>query len=230
MEYLIATLFVGLLWAACFLWRKDLRHRMLWTGGLYVAVMTAGFCASKLVLDIPEYQAINPGYWTPPTLFDFNNLTGGFSIEDVLFMVFFGGIAGSMYELIVRAFPTHVSVKSGMKICIPIAVLAAALVSRTGVNLMYSIIVFGFVGAFVIWLQRPDLLRRSLVGGVTFLALYIGLYTLFLVFFPSFVALHYHLEHVSGIVPLGIPLEEYLYAFGFGAMWAVIYPYMRDLR
>ena len=58
----------------------------------------------------------------------------------------------------------------------------------------------------------------------------LGLLLIFLAFFPSFVALHYHPEQVSGILALGIPLEEYLYALGFGSMWSVIYSYMHDLR
>ncbi len=187
--------------------------------------MTVGFFASKLLRDVPEYQTINPGYWSPDTLFNLNNITGGFSIEDVLFMFFFGGIAGVAYSLVTRTSSAHILVKSGIKVSIPLAIIAAALVSRTGVNLMYSIIVFGFAGAFVIWLQRVDLVRRSLIGGFLFLTLYVGVALLLLLMFPSFIALHYHLNNVSGVLLLGIPLEEYLFAFGFGSMWSVIYPY-----
>ncbi|MEK7133526.1 MAG: lycopene cyclase domain-containing protein [Patescibacteria group bacterium] len=229
MEYLIGSLVVGVLWVACLILRKDLRYQMLWAGGLYAAVMTVGFFAVKLFKNIPEYQAINPGYWTPDTLFDLNYITGGFSIEDVLFMLFFGGIVAVMYELIMRVPPPSASIRSGAKLSIPLGIVAAALVSLTGVNLIYSLIIFGFVGAFVIWLQRPDLIRRSLVSGASFLVLYIGLYSIFLFFFPTFVTVHYNLENISGVVPLGIPLEEYLYALGFGSSWSVVYPYMRAL-
>lgn len=229
MEYLIGALIAGVLWLACFLWRRDLRYQMLWAGGLYTAVMTLGFFASKLLLHIPEYQTINPGYWAPATLFNLNAITGGFSIEDVLFMIFFGGIAGVLYEILTRTSSGNVPVKSGIKVAIPVAIVIAGLTAHTGANLMYSIITFGFAGAFAIWIQRPDLLWRSLMGGVAFLILYIVLFSIFLLGFPSFVTLHYNLDNVSGLLPLGIPFEEYLFAFSFGSMWAVIYPYMKNL-
>ncbi len=225
MEYLVGTLMAGFIWLACFLWRKDLRHQMLWAGTLYTVIMTVGFFASKLLRDVPEYQTINPGYWSPETLFNLNAITGGFSIEDVLFMIFFGGIAGVMYELVAKTSPPNVPVKQGIKLAIPLAIVAAALISRTGVNLMYSIIIFGFAGAFVIWLQRVDLVWRSLVGGFSFLIVYVSVGLLLLSLFPHFIEFNYHLENVSGILLVGIPLEEYLFAFGFGSMWSVIYPY-----
>lgn len=201
---------------------------MLWSGVFYAALMISGFIAVKVLKHVPAYQTINPGYWSPDTLFNLNSSTGGFSIEDLLFMIFFGGIAGVIYELVTRTTPSDKSVSSGIKVSIPFAVLVAALVAHTGANLMYSIVAFGYAGACVVCLQRPDLVRRSLIGGFSFLVFYIMLYLIFLLFFPSFVAQNYHLNNVSGTLVLGIPFEEYLFAFGFGWMWSVIYPYMRN--
>ena len=41
--------------------------------------------------------------------------------------------------------------------------------------------------------------------------------------FPGYVQQVWNLQVVSGILVVGIPLEELLYAFSFGFMWSSIY-------
>ena len=41
--------------------------------------------------------------------------------------------------------------------------------------------------------------------------------------FPEVVNKFWNLETVSGILILGVPLEELMYAFTFGMVWSTIY-------
>src|SRR5581483_8998395 len=103
MEYLVGTCILGAIWLAFYLSRKDLRKGMVWSGKYYFIVLTLGFLAIKLVSPyLSLHQTIIPGYWNPNTLFDLGRLTGGYSIEDALYIFFTGGIAMAAYEILFR--------------------------------------------------------------------------------------------------------------------------------
>ena len=106
------------------------------------------------------------------------------------------------------------------------AALAAFLLAAfTRLNYMYSLIAFGFGGAAVIWEERKDLIFHSMLGGIILTLVYFVCFEFFNFLFPHFIPQFYTLKNVSGILVLGIPLEEYLYVLGFGLMWAPFYEY-----
>jgi hypothetical protein len=90
--------------------RRDLRRLMLYGGGVYLAYMTGCFLLLRLLSSDPS-KAINPGYWSPPSLFNLNHRTGGLGIEDIFFMFFVGAIAAGLYEIIFRSSITKRSSK-----------------------------------------------------------------------------------------------------------------------
>lgn len=97
-------------------------------------------------------------------------------------------------------------------------------------NDMYLLITFNTFGAAALLWVRRDLVVHSLFGGFLFLAAYILGFLLMLQIFPTLIADIYKLNLTSGVMLLGIPFEEYLYAFTFGMLWAPLYEYEYRVR
>lgn len=77
---------------------------------------------------------------------------------------------------------------------------------------------------------RPDLLRKTWIGGLLFL----GVYTVFLFGLkwsaPGYIESVWNLPHLSGVLLFGLPLEELLFALTFGTYWAGFYEHFAWLR
>ena len=70
---------------------------------------------------------------------------------------------------------------------------------------------------------RPELTRKTLVGGVSFLALYALFMVVLRVFAPGYIAQVWNLADLSGVLIAGIPLEELAFGFAFGMYWSGLY-------
>lgn len=229
--YLIGTGVLGLLWLVPFLMRKDLRPAMLWSAKFYIIILTIGFAVLWAAHISPAYR-INPGYWTPPSLFDLNNITDGYGIEDAIFMFFMAGIAASAYELLTKR---RITAKPDERLkkrhALSVGLLAAVIVcAALRLNEIYLLILFHFFGGLVMVYYRRDLLKQAVCSGLVLMVVYGVFFVLFDLVFANFIGTHYHLQHTSGLMPLGIPLEEYLYGLAFGFMWGPLYEYKHQLR
>ena len=201
---------------------------MAWSSLFYLLFNVGVFFVWWLINSffIPLGLKFVPDYWNPDTLFDLGRITGGFAIEDGIFMFFVGGIAAVVYEysfrkriVLRRSYKPHIR---ALVIGLLFAVLFMILFQ---LNPIWFLIVFGVAGAIALCVERPDLIRHSFFGGVTFTLLYGVAFVFFLLLFPEFIERVYNLNALSGISFLGIPLEEFLYAFSFGLLWAPLYEY-----
>ncbi len=86
------------------------------------------------------------------------------------------------------------------------------------------------IGTIAGLLCRPDLLRKTWIGGLLFL----GFYTVFLLGLewsaPGYIEEVWNLPALSGFVPFGLPLEELLFGLTFGLYWAGVYEHFAWLR
>src|SRR3989344_2191199 len=214
MEYIIGLTILCVIWAGFFVYRADMRKAMIWSGCTYVADLSIGFVVLKIIMpDLASERTIVPGYWDPNTLFDLGRRTGGYAIEDAIYMFLTGGIAAAIYEELFRKHIGHRRAKHKPHI-------AMAAGAAGGL----------FAASFAIWIQRKDLIKHSIFGGVSYLIVYVASFLLFLQLFPNYITLHYSIENLSGFLLLGVPLEELLFAFSFGLMWSPIYEYTKDIR
>ena len=234
MEYLAAVGVLGAVWLCLFALRRDLRAKMLWTSTYWMILLSLGFLILRILFPhLPPQERIVPGYWDPDTLFDLARITSGWSVEDALYMFFTGGIASVLYDV---AFRKRVPVVAGPLMrrrraatLIPaLPVLGMALFLH--INLIWELIAFCGFGALVIWVVRPDLITRSLVGGLCYTLLYYGIAVFLLQLYPDYLTTHYNLSNLSAIFIGQLPLEEMLFAFAFGLMWSPIYEYAKDIR
>jgi|TARA_Y100001933_G_scaffold237733_3_gene260904 hypothetical protein len=174
-----------------------------------------------------------PEYWNPPTLFDLAQRTG-FDLESLIFAFAAGGLAGSLYEWL---FPVrHRSVPDaerlgrghrwhGLALVSP-AVVFLPLYLVDMLNPIYAVIVaLALGGTFTAWC-RPDLLPKMLTGSVLFGALYFLFFVSLVWVHPAYVEQVWNLAGLSGVLLLGVPLEEVLFALGLGFLWSGAYEHL----
>ena len=97
----------------------------------------------------------------------------------------------------------------------------------TNLNPIYSAIISLFAGGIATVLCRPDLKNKILIGGLLFLIIYFIFFLFFNLLFPGWVEQIWNLSEISGILFLGIPIEEILFAFGVGMLWGGIYEHIK---
>ncbi len=175
-----------------------------------------------------------PEYWNPPSLFDLAAKTG-FDIESLIFAFSIGGIAAVLYELFFKVKHKKINKKemnSGkhrfhlLALSSPVIVFLF-LYFFTNLNPIYSAITAMFIGSFSVILCRPNLKNKILVGGLLFLVIYFIFFFLLNLVYPGWIEKIWNLGAISGILFLGIPIEELLFAFSFGMMWSGIYEHVK---
>jgi hypothetical protein len=72
-------------------------------------------------------------------------------------------------------------------------------------------------------LCRPELSRKTLLGGVLFAALYTVFMAMLVVFAPGYIERVWNLGALSGVIVAGIPMQEFAFGFAFGMYWAGLY-------
>ncbi|MDA0767296.1 MAG: lycopene cyclase domain-containing protein [Verrucomicrobia bacterium] len=202
-------------WAALFVFFPRIGQTM-WRTSLYT--MPFGLTEPLFV----------PEYWNPPSLFDLAQRTG-FDLESLIFCFAIGGLASVAYDVLrnqrlisldptERAHPRHRL--HYLTLLMPFMIFLALVFMPW--NPIYPGIAAMIAGALATRC-RPDIKNRTWVGGVLFL----GIYVLFLQGLeftqPGYIQRYWNLSSLTGISFLRMPLEELLFAAGFGLYWAGIY-------
>jgi len=222
--WLVGSLGLLVLWLLIFFLKPKARKEMLW-----VSVFT-------MLLGLTEPLFV-PQYWNPPSLFDLAQNTG-FDLESFIFSFAIGGISAILYELLVKV--KHEKIRRHEKhkkmhryhllaLFSPLLVFLP-LQLFTSLNPIYSASIAMFAGGIAAILCRPDLSRKIVVGGFSFLSLYFVFFIVFGLAYPRFVQDVWNLTAISGILIWGVPLEELLFAFTVGMLWSSIYEHTRWYR
>ena len=218
--WLTASLVLLSVWLLIWLVKPKLRKEMFW-----VSIFTAPFGLTEHLF-VPEY-------WSPPSLFNLASRTG-FDIESFIFSFAIGGIGAIMYEALLRVNHQEISKHERHRKKHRLHLLALAspvivflpLQLFTKLNPIYSASIAMFVGGIAAIFCRPDLKRKVWIGGLSFLALYFGFFLLFNLGYPGLVQEVWNLSAISGVLLLGVPLEELIFAFTFGMLWSSIYEHV----
>ncbi|GAV20640.1 hypothetical protein MMIC_P1612 [Mariprofundus micogutta] len=170
-----------------------------------------------------------PEYWMPPSLLDLAETTG-FDIESLIFCFGIGGIASVAYNLITRQVPQEVphAEKSSPLHKHHYKAIAAPFVAFPFLYLLpwnpiYPSIASLFIGAVANVLCRPDLKRKSWIGGLLFLIYYAVFLAGLEWSAPGYIDRVWNLAALSGWSLGFMPVEELLFAIGFGMYWSGVY-------
>lgn len=218
--YLIFSLGILVAWFLFFIFYSKSRKEMI----------RVSFWTMFLGLTEPFFV---PEYWNPPTLFDLARRTG-FDIESLIFSFAIGGIVSVFYEAIFKTEHTdiHTMEMSSPKhrfhfwamISAPVAFFA--LIATANINPIYSGAIACIIGFFTSWYCRPDLLKKMVTSGFLFLAFYFFAFFLLDLAFPGYVGNVWNLPALSGVMIIGVPLEELMFAFTFGLYWSSVYEHI----
>lgn len=218
--WFIASLGLLIVWLIIFILKRNVRKEMFW-----VSLLTAPFGLTE-PLFVPEY-------WSPPSLFNLAAKTG-FDIESLIFSFAVGGIGAILYELIAKIKRQKISKHEKHKkrhrfhllaLFSPVLVFLP-LQLFTKLNPIYSASIAMFIGGIAAILCRADLKKKIWIGGISFLAIYFAFFLLFNLAYPGLVQEVWNLSAISGILILGVPLEELMFAFTFGMLWSSAYEHI----
>ncbi|MCK9590641.1 MAG: lycopene cyclase domain-containing protein [Methanoregula sp.] len=197
---------------------RDLRKQML-----IISLWT-----SLLGLTEPIFV---PAYWLPPSLFDLAARTG-FDIESLIFSFSIGGLGFILYMLV---FPIEKEVPVPMDdrlaarhkyhaVMLSVApVVFVILYFGTKLNPIYVSVIALMLGGIATWYCRPDLKKKMFVSAFLFLGLYFVYFLTLITMFPGYVQQVWNLPAISGILIVGIPIEELMFALSFGFFWSTAY-------
>lgn len=172
--------------------------------------------------------AFIPEYWNPEKI-------GGLliGIEDMLFSFSTGCIAWIIASLISKLnFNFNSRPSSVLKRYLIVStsgiILGLLLWSSDMYIMTATIFVITIVGVVLLFYYKR-LWFFLLSGAIGFTIFYMVLIYLIMSFWPRFV-FQWSSGCLSGIVVFGIPLEEIIWAFVFGAVWPIFFIFIADLR
>ncbi len=218
--YLIGSLLSLIAWIILYLNRKDLRKQIL-----FMSILVA---IQGLIL---ETFLWTNDWWRPATIT--NTRTG---VEDLIFAFSMGGIGASIYE---EFFKKKVKPKKENKLpdnSFRIIFLVILLFSGTFPYfvLKYSSFItwlFGSIlGTLVILYYRKELLYDSIFTGIIFTLMAFVAYPILNYLEPGFIYSWWQFQNISGIIYLGVPLEDIVWFFTAGALIGPFYEFWFGLQ
>lgn len=213
-SYFWGVFLLSPLWSYMLFKLKNQRSEMIFSGFIFGigAILIGRFYA-------------NFDYWNPPYLF------GQYlPVEDFLYGFVFGGISTSIYQLLFRTELSRRKRQTHYESIFLFAIFTVMsftlFVDRFQWNsIIAHIIPPLFVGAYISGFRR-DLFKIAIVSGVIITVLTFLWQILILLIIPEAVIRFWFLEKLSGILIVGIPLEELLFAFALGFGASVYYEYL----
>lgn len=212
--YLIGCLLFLLIWLALFYFRRDLRRQMLVMG-----ILTA---IAGPVLEILFYTR---DWWRPLTVT--GTLIG---IEDILLGFTNGGIAAVLYEEVFGQYLRRERESRSKPHLFLIVSLVGVVVMVTSFSFFYlhsflsNMIAFAAQLLIILFLRR-DLFRNVVLSGVLMTVCVVPVYVILIKIFPGWIDNFWYHENLSGIMFLGIPVEDLVWYFGVGAVGGPLYEF-----
>ena len=216
--------YVWLLWSSAFLVPWAVVYAL--APAFRARMLRVSLATSLLGLTEPIFV---PEYWNPPSLFGLAQRTG-FDLESLIFCFAIGGIGTFGYDALagralapVAEHERHASRHRFHRLALAAPFVAFAPLYLLPWNPIYAGIAALFIGGLANVVCRPDLMRKTLLGGALFTGLYAIFMVLLIVAAPGYVERVWNLAALSGLGVGAIPLEELAFGFGFGMYWAGIY-------
>jgi len=203
-------------WLILYIHRKDLRREMIFMGIIIAigAVFLEAFVWTK-------------DWWQPETI------TGTVvGIEDILFGFLVGGIIASIYEEIFKDKLVHIRGKKDHHVKhFFIVVLLSILIGNftffyLNMHSYYASVLSMLIPILVIYFYRRDLIILSLATGAIVTLISIPIYCISLFFDPTAINIWLH-QNISGILFLGIPIEDLVWFFVTGMFIAPLYEFCK---
>ncbi len=205
-----------LVWLVLFIGYRPYRLLMWWSGLL---AMPFGLSEPFFLLH----------YWHPPSLFNLTSTVHA-DLETFLFCFSIGGTAAVIYH-VVTGRPLRCSAEPRPNdplllgyfagLLAPVPAFTATLLG-TGEMIWAGVAGFGagVVGRVVC---RPDLIRKTVVGGLLFSGYYALLLVVLVGLAPGYINVAWNARGPAAVRWFGLPLTELLFGLCFGLYWSGLF-------
>ncbi|MDO8514838.1 MAG: lycopene cyclase domain-containing protein [bacterium] len=220
--YTLLVCFFTLVWVILFIIRKDLRREMFIMSLL--AAPLGPFGDFFYQRDYYLLPILNGHYWW------IYSLACGFV---------YGGVAAVLYETLLKEhhrIQRGIRKKQGRHYWWFWAVfLGGGAFMYVGtfllqINSIYVSFCVMFLGALWIGYQRKDLLVEAVGSGLALMAVTTVFYLVLQLVFPGIFETQWNIASLSGLFILGIPVEEYVWAFMWGLITGPAYEYVMAIK
>ncbi|MES2023284.1 MAG: lycopene cyclase domain-containing protein [Patescibacteria group bacterium] len=217
LTYLLTVLAFFPVWLILYFHRKDLRQEMIFMGVMIAigAIFLEAFVWTK-------------DWWQPKTI------TGTVvGIEDALLGFLLGGIIASVYEEIFKDKLVRIRGKKKdhhVKHFVIVVLLSIFIGNFTffylNMHSYYASLLSMLIPTLVIYFYRKDLIILSLATGVIITLISIPVYCISFFLDPTAINYWFY-QNISGIMPLGIPIEDLVWFFVTGMFLAPLYEFWK---
>ena len=216
--YLVGDLILLLFFGLLYFFRPEGREAMRWTG---LGMAPAG----------PFSEYWHRDYWQPLYLLEWRYGPWRFGIEDLLFSFAFAGLSAGVFAW-VNGEGRKGGARSGSLMAgrmalrvVLILVLLGLGADVVGWNSIYASMVSFLLLSLLVLLRRPDLLLPGLAaGGIAALGMWVFYVAIFTQLSPGIFSQWWKLEGLSGLMALGVPVEEPAWAFFAGLFCGLLFP------
>ena len=205
--YFVGTLICAIPFLILYLYKKECRKGMLYVG-LFCGI------SAFLYSHISVYD-----YWHP------NFIWKSFPIEDFLYGFFTGGFVSECADLFIK----HKFKKNNnRKRYLLLFTLIAPAIIFLGINVLkFNSIIILFIFTIIIStasiIFNHKIINLQIVSGLVALLSTTFVFQILLLIDSDFIVNNWKLENLSGIMFLGVPLEEYVFGFMLGFCFTHFY-------
>ncbi len=211
--YLVGALLFVPVWALMYWRMPGARREMLIMSGLFI------------LIGVPsEALLYTRDWWHPETVT--GTLIG---VEDVIYSIGNGGYMAALFVALTRGSVSQLRPAPVLPLRVApigcIAVLPSLLVFGLGMHSFIATSIGSLVALAIVLIVRPDLTRAALVTGVVGTVIAVPVYLAMDALFPGSIAATWDLPHLSGLLPLGIPIEDLAWYLYTAALWGTYYKF-----
>ena len=216
--YLIGTIIFLIPWTILFFFRKDYRKEMIF---MSFAIGIGSVVTAYLWWTID--------WWRPETI---TNTRVG--IEDFLMGFSNGGIAAVLYGAIYKKrLSKHIKKINDVgtfNICLILFFIIAFLFWGFNITSFWASTIAMIIAAIYTLYTRRDLFFNALASGILMTIVSLPFYHFLTLLFPDFIYRTWMFQHLSGIIIIGVPLEDLIFYFLFGFIIGPLYEYWQNKR
>jgi hypothetical protein len=217
--YLVGALLFVPVWLLMY-WRSPTsRREMLVMSGVFT-----------ITVGVPlEFWLYSRDWWHPLTI-----TRTAIGIEDVIYSIGNGGYLAAVYAFTFRGYLDRRQHAPGWQLRLLPLVVAIALPLILAYALGWQAFPAATVGSLIalaiVLAARRDLIAVAVGSAIVGTALAIPVYVALELLFPGLVAATWDLPHLSGLLPLGIPIEDLAWYAYTAALWSTYYKFAAGLR
>lgn len=219
--YLLKALLFFIIWIILFLWKKDNRKDML---KISIIFAFAGPLSEILYTQ---------DWWSPETI-----TNTGMGFESFFVAFFIAGIASVIYK---NLFNKKTKFKENKKekirkrkklflLLITMLILFYGSFYLVKLNSLISTIIAFLIPTLIIYYNRKDLVKQSIVSGILLVVVAMIVYSFLEFLTPGWIHAFWHFKNIPEIIIFNLPIDDMAWYFFAGSFIGILYEFWKEGR